>query len=45
MIIYPAIDLKNGKCVRLFKGEMEKATIFSDNPAEQAKVNPLIQML
>lgn len=36
MIIFPAIDLKSGQCVRLFKGEMDKATIFNDNPAEQA---------
>ena len=37
MIFFPAIDLKQGKCVRLFKGEMNKATIFNDNPANQAK--------
>lgn len=37
MIIYPAIDLKDGKCVRLLRGEMSKATIFSDTPWEQAK--------
>ncbi len=36
MIIFPAIDLKQGQCVRLFKGEMDKATIFNDNPAAQA---------
>lgn len=36
MILYPAIDLKDGQCVRLFKGEMEKATVFSDDPAAQA---------
>lgn len=36
MIIFPAIDLKSGQCVRLFKGEMAKATIFNDNPAAQA---------
>lgn len=34
--IYPAIDLKGGKCVRLLKGDMEKATIYADNPAVQA---------
>ena len=28
MIFFPAIDLKDGKCVRLYKGEMEKATVF-----------------
>ncbi|MFT6332206.1 MAG: phosphoribosylformimino-5-aminoimidazole carboxamide ribotide isomerase [Lentimonas sp.] len=37
MIIYPAIDLKDGKCVRLFKGDMNQATIFNDSPASQAK--------
>ena len=37
MILYPAIDLKDGQAVRLYKGEMEKATVFHDRPAEQAK--------
>ena len=37
MILYPAIDLKNGECVRLLKGEMEAATVFNDDPAAQAK--------
>ncbi len=37
MIIFPAIDLKNGQCVRLFKGDMNQATIFNNNPASQAK--------
>ncbi len=36
MILYPAIDLKDGQCVRLLKGEMDKATVFSDDPAAQA---------
>ena len=36
MIIYPAIDLKDGKCVRLFKGDMEQDTIYNDDPAAQA---------
>ncbi len=36
MIIFPAIDLKNGQCVRLFKGDMNQATVFNDNPAAQA---------
>ena len=31
--LYPAIDLKDGNCVRLFKGDMEAATVFNDNPA------------
>lgn len=38
MIIFPAIDLRLGKCVRLFKGDMNQATIFNDNPAKQAKL-------
>ncbi|MBE3636591.1 1-(5-phosphoribosyl)-5-[(5-phosphoribosylamino)methylideneamino]imidazole-4-carboxamide isomerase [Mangrovicoccus algicola] len=37
MILYPAIDLKDGACVRLFKGDMEQATVFSDDPAAQAR--------
>jgi len=36
MILYPAIDLKDGQCVRLFKGEMSQATVFNDDPAAQA---------
>ncbi|MFA5581376.1 MAG: 1-(5-phosphoribosyl)-5-[(5-phosphoribosylamino)methylideneamino]imidazole-4-carboxamide isomerase [Paracoccaceae bacterium] len=37
MILYPAIDLKDGQAVRLYKGEMDQATIFNDNPAAQAQ--------
>jgi phosphoribosylformimino-5-aminoimidazole carboxamide ribotide isomerase len=37
MILYPAIDLKDGACVRLLKGEMDMATVFNDNPAAQAR--------
>ncbi len=37
MIIFPAIDLKDGKCVRLKKGEMDSATVFNENPANQAR--------
>jgi phosphoribosylformimino-5-aminoimidazole carboxamide ribotide isomerase len=36
MIFYPAIDLKDGKCVRLLHGDMEKATVFNDDPGAQA---------
>jgi len=36
MILYPAIDLKDGACVRLYKGEMAQATVFNDDPAAQA---------
>ncbi len=37
MILYPAIDLKDGQCVRLLQGDMNKATVFNNSPAEQAK--------
>lgn len=37
MIIFPAIDLKDGQCVRLFKGDMDKATVYNTDPAAQAK--------
>jgi len=36
MIIYPAIDLKGGQCVRLYQGDMAQDTVYSDNPAAQA---------
>lgn len=36
MILFPAIDLKDGRCVRLTRGEMESATVFNDDPAAQA---------
>lgn len=37
MILYPAIDLKDGQAVRLLLGEMDKATVFNDDPAAQAR--------
>lgn len=37
MIFFPAIDLKDGQCVRLLRGEMDQATVFNDNPGAQAK--------
>ena len=37
MLIIPAIDLKDGQCVRLKQGLMEEATVFSESPAEQAR--------
>jgi phosphoribosylformimino-5-aminoimidazole carboxamide ribotide isomerase len=37
MILIPAIDLKDGACVRLVRGDMEKATIYNADPAEQAR--------
>ncbi len=36
MIIYPAIDLKDGKCVRLVQGDMTRDTVYNENPADQA---------
>ncbi len=37
MILFPAIDLKDGQCVRLKLGDMEQATVFADDPAAQAR--------
>ena len=37
MILFPAIDLKDGQCVRLVHGDMRHATVFNDNPAAQAQ--------
>jgi phosphoribosylformimino-5-aminoimidazole carboxamide ribotide isomerase len=37
MILFPAIDLKDGRCVRLKQGEMAQATVFNDDPAAQAR--------
>ncbi len=37
MIFFPAIDLKDGRCVRLVQGDMERATVFNDDPAAQAR--------
>jgi phosphoribosylformimino-5-aminoimidazole carboxamide ribotide isomerase len=37
MILFPAIDLKGGKCVRLVHGDMNQATEFNDSPADQAR--------
>ena len=37
MILFPAIDLKDGQCVRLLRGDMGQATVFNDDPASQAK--------
>ncbi|UXU74003.1 MULTISPECIES: 1-(5-phosphoribosyl)-5-[(5-phosphoribosylamino)methylideneamino]imidazole-4-carboxamide isomerase [unclassified Paracoccus (in: a-proteobacteria)] len=37
MILYPAIDLKDGNCVRLLRGDMQAATVFGTDPAAQAR--------
>jgi phosphoribosylformimino-5-aminoimidazole carboxamide ribotide isomerase len=37
MILFPAIDLKDGQCVRLFQGDMDQVTVFGDDPAAQAR--------
>jgi phosphoribosylformimino-5-aminoimidazole carboxamide ribotide isomerase len=37
VILYPAIDLKEGRCVRLYRGEMNQATVFNEDPAAQAR--------
>ena len=36
MNLYPAIDLKDGACVRLLRGDMDKATVFNNDPGAQA---------
>ena len=36
MILYPAIDLKDGKAVRLLRGDMDKSTVFNNCPTDQA---------
>ena len=36
MILFPAIDLKDGKCVRLRKGDMDDSTVYNDDPVAQA---------
>ncbi|MCY4231569.1 MAG: 1-(5-phosphoribosyl)-5-[(5-phosphoribosylamino)methylideneamino]imidazole-4-carboxamide isomerase [Alphaproteobacteria bacterium] len=36
MIVYPAIDLKDGSCVRLVQGDMGRVTVFNDDPTDQA---------
>ena len=38
MILYPAIDLKDGKCVRVVHGDFATATVFNDSPADQARI-------
>ena len=37
MTIYPAIDLRNGRCVRLFQGKADQETVYFENPAEPAR--------
>ena len=37
MIIFPAIDIRGGKCVRLLKGDFNQETVFSDSPADMAR--------
>ena len=38
VVLYPAIDLKDGQCVRLAQGDMDRATVFNDDPAAQAQM-------
>ena len=38
MLIFPAIDMRNGNCVRLFKGDYNQETVYGDSPADQAAV-------
>ncbi len=45
MIIFPAIDLKEGRCVRLEQGDMARATVFNDDPADQARAFAFLALL
>jgi phosphoribosylformimino-5-aminoimidazole carboxamide ribotide isomerase len=38
LILYPAIDLKDGQCVRVIRGDLEQATVFNADPADQARI-------
>ena len=38
MIIFPAIDIKDSKCVRLVKGDFDKMTSYENSPFDQAKI-------
>ena len=38
MKIFPAIDIKGGKCVRLLKGDFDKSIIYNESPLDQAKI-------
>jgi phosphoribosylformimino-5-aminoimidazole carboxamide ribotide isomerase len=37
LILYPAIDLKAGQCVRVLHGDLDTATVFNSSPADQAR--------
>ena len=37
MIIIPAVDIKNGQCVRLAQGDFERVTVYCDNPVDMAR--------
>lgn len=37
MIIYPAVDIKNGRCVRLLQGRFDRETVYGDDPVEIAE--------
>ncbi len=38
MILFPAIDLQDGQCVRLIRGDAEQSTVYNDNPSAQARI-------
>ena len=38
MIVIPAVDLKDGKCVRLRKGKMDEVSVFSDDPLQTSRI-------
>ena len=45
MRIYPAIDIKDGKAVRLVQGKFDEVTVFNDNPAEAAKRGRKLELI
>ena len=45
MIIYPAIDIRGGRCVRLTEGRFDAETVFADDPAEMAERRAVLEVL
>ena len=45
MIFFPAIDLKDGQCVRLYQGDMERVTVFGDDPAGLDALDGMVEAL
>ena len=45
MIFFPAIDLKDGQCVRLYQGDMERVTVFGEDPAGLDALDGMVEAL